>query len=167
MYCAGVLVRIFSTKPGNNEAWFANPAVDLLVRHKMGTPVVEGVGTWLAGIDQHTYWTMPLYSLVQVPWYWLFGFSLLTQRLLTLSLGLGVLLCVYTLVEKLSTEWTAVISVVFLCCDYAFIKQSAQGRMDMLCAFLGFAGLTIYVSLRRHDSGERFCFRMQQLLQLA
>jgi uncharacterized membrane protein len=148
MYVAGALVRIFRSRPGNNEAWFANPAVDLLVRHKMGTPVVEGAGTWLAGIDQHTYWTMPLYSLVQVPWYWLFGFSLLTQRLLTLLLGIGVLICVYTLVKKLSTEWAAVLSVIFVGCDYEFIKQSAEGRMDMLCAFLGFAALAIYVNLR-------------------
>ena len=147
-YGAGVVLRIFRSRPGNNEAWFANPAVDLLVRHKMGTPVVEGVGTWLAGIDQHTYWTMPLYSLVQVPWYWLFGFSLLTQRLLTSVLGIGVLFCVYALVKKLSTEWAAVLSVVFIGCDYEFIKQSAEGRMDMLCAFLGFAGLALYLNLR-------------------
>jgi uncharacterized membrane protein len=148
IYLAGSVVRIFRSRPGNNEAWFANPAVDLLVRHKMGTPVVEGVGTWLAGIDQHTYWTMPLYSLVQVPWYWLFGFSLLTQRLLTLLLGIGVLICVYVLVKKLSTEWAATLSVIFVGCDYEFMKQSAEGRMDMLCAFLGFAALAIYVSYR-------------------
>ncbi len=148
LYLAGALVRIFRSRPGNNEAWFANPAVDLLVRHKMGTPVVEGVGTWLAGIDQHTYWTMPLYSLVQVPWYRLFGFSLLTQRLLTFLLGIGVLMCVYALVKKLSTEWAAVVSVIFVGCDYEFMKLSAVGRMDMLCAFLGFAAFAIFVNIR-------------------
>lgn len=31
----------------------------------MGTPAIEGTGTWRAGIDQHTCWTMPFYSLVK------------------------------------------------------------------------------------------------------
>ena len=114
----------------------------------MGTSVLEGPGTWLAGVQQHTYWTMPLYALVQAPWYAVFGFSIVTQRLLTFSCGLALLLCVYLLVKKLSTEWAAVVSVVLIGCDYEFVKQSAQGRMDMLCALLGFAGLALYVNLR-------------------
>src|SRR5450432_1101793 len=77
-YCAGVLFCILNRRPTGNEAWFSNPAVDLMVRHKMGTPVLGSNLTWLAGIDQHTYWTMPLYSLAQVPWYAVFGFSLVS-----------------------------------------------------------------------------------------
>ncbi len=148
LYCAGVLARIFFLPPSNNEAWFASPAVDLLARHMMGTPILGGTGTWLAGVDQHTYWTMPLYGLVQVPWYFIFGFNIITQRFLTFFCGLALLICVYWLVRKLSTEWTAVLSVVLICCDYQFVKQSGLGRMDMLCALLGFAGLALYVNLR-------------------
>ena len=147
-YSAWACVNLFRWPPNNNDAWFASPAVDLLVRHRMGTPILEGAGTWLAGIDQHTYWTMPLYSLVLAAWYWCFGISFMTQRLLTFFLGIGLLLCVYALVRKLSTEWAAVVSVVFISCDYEFVKLSVLGRMDMLCAFLGFAGLAIYVNLR-------------------
>ena len=91
---------------------------------------------------------MPLYALVQAPWYAIFGFSIVTQRLLTFCCGLALLLCVYLIVKKLSTEWAAVVSVVLIGCDYEFVKQSAQGRMDMLCALLGFAGLALYVNLR-------------------
>lgn len=150
-YFGAAFAHIFLARPNNNEAWFANPAVDLLVRHRMGTPVLEGAGIWLAGIDQHTYWTMPLYSLVQVPWYGCFGFGVITQRLLTVLLGVGVLLCVYGLVEKVSTGWSALIAVVLTGCDFEFIKLSAQGRMDMLCALFGFGGLALYVRLReRH-----------------
>ena len=114
----------------------------------MGTPVLGGTGTWLAGVAQHTYWTMPLYALVQTPWYFIFGFNIITQRLLTFCCGLALLFCVYWLVKKLSTEWAAVVSVVLIGCDYEFVKQSALGRMDMLCALLGFAGLALYVNLR-------------------
>lgn len=147
-YGGCALVWILSMKPGNNEAWFANPAVDLLVRHRMGTPTIEGVGTALAGIEQHTYWTMPFYSLAQVPWYWLFGFSLILQRLFTLFCGVGVLISVYLLVKKLSTEWVAALSVILIACDFQFVEQSAVGRMDMLCAWLAFSGLALYVNLR-------------------
>jgi 4-amino-4-deoxy-L-arabinose transferase-like glycosyltransferase len=154
MYGAGALARIFLSRPNNNEAWFANPAVDLLVRHRMGTPVLEGAGMWLAGIDRHTYWTMPLYSLVQAPWYGCVGFSVVAQRGLTVLLGIGVLLCVYSLVAKLSTEWAAVIAVVLTASDFEFIRISAQGRMDMLCALLGFGGLVLYVRLRETQFGR-------------
>ena len=147
-YVGGVLVRILSLKPTNNEAWFASPAIDLMVRHRMGTQTIDGAGTALAGIGQHTYWTMPLYSLAQVPWYGLFGFSLIWQRLFTLFCGIGVLICVYALVKKLSTPWVAALSVILLSCDFAFTVQSAMGRMDMLCALLAFAGLALYVNLR-------------------
>jgi 4-amino-4-deoxy-L-arabinose transferase-like glycosyltransferase len=148
LYCVGVLARIFFLPPSNNEAWFANPAVDLLNRHTMGTPVLGETGTWLSGVAQHTYWTMPLYALVQTPWYFIFGFNIITQRLLTFCCGLAVLFCVYWLVKRLSTEWAAVVSVLLIGCDYEFVKQSALGRMDMLCALLGFAGLALYVNLR-------------------
>ena len=114
----------------------------------MGTSVLEGPGTWLAGVEQHTYWTMPLYALVQAPWYAIFGFNIITQRLLTFCCGLALLLCIYLLVKKLSTKWAAVLSVVLIGCDYEFVMQSSLGRMDMLCALLGFAGLALYVNLR-------------------
>lgn len=148
VYLAASLFCILHFRPDNNEAWFANPAVDLTVRHKMGTPIIEGRGTWLAGIDQHTYWTLPLYTLVQLPWYGVLGFSLVTQRLLTLALGFGVLACVYLLVRKLSTPWAAALSLLLICCDLQFMERSAEGRMDMLCAFLGFAALALYSNLR-------------------
>jgi Dolichyl-phosphate-mannose-protein mannosyltransferase len=154
MYVALAVVHVFLLRPNNNEAWFANPAVDLLVRHKMGTPVLEGSGMWLVGIDRHTYWTMPLYSLVQAPWYWLFGFSLVTQRMLTVLMGVGVLLCLYVLVEKLSDEWAALIAVVLTASDFEFVRLSAQGRMDMMCALLGLGGLAFYVSVRGKNLGR-------------
>lgn len=147
-YCGCALVRILLSKPGNNEAWFANPALDLIARHQMGTPTIDGVGTALAGIGEHTYWTMPFYSLAQVPWYWLLGFSLLLQRLFSLFCGIGVLICIYLLVKKLSSQWVAALSVIFIACDFAFVGGASVGRMDMLCAWLAFAGLALYVNLR-------------------
>ena len=147
-YCGCALMRIFSLKPTNNEAWFANPAIDLMLHHRMGTPTIDGAGTALADIGQHTYWTLPFYSLAQVPWYSLFGFSLIMQRLFTLFCGIGLLVCVYMLVKKLSSEWAAALSVILIACDFQFVEQSAVGRMDMLCALLAFAGLALYVNLR-------------------
>jgi Dolichyl-phosphate-mannose-protein mannosyltransferase len=147
-YCIGVMFCIFTRRPTGNEAWFFNPAMDIVVRHKMGTPILGSNLTWLAGIDQNTYWTMPLYSLAQVPWYLIFGFGLVSQRLLSLVCGLGVLWCVYKLVLKLTNPWAASLSVILVSCDWMFIRQSADGRMDMLCALLGFSGLVVYVSRR-------------------
>jgi 4-amino-4-deoxy-L-arabinose transferase-like glycosyltransferase len=91
---------------------------------------------------------MPLYTFVEVPWYGMFGFSLVTQRLLTVVFGGIVLWCLYLLVKKLSTPWAATIALMLLCCDFEFIRLSADARMDMMCAALGLAALAIYVHLR-------------------
>ncbi|MDE3105401.1 MAG: glycosyltransferase family 39 protein [Acidobacteriota bacterium] len=142
---------VLRVRPNNNEAWFANPAVDLLVRHTLGTPVLQGKGMWLDGIARHTYWTMPLYGLVQAPWYAVFGFSLVAQRMLTVVCGVGVLLCLFVLVRRLAGSGAALLAVLLAAVDSELIRLSAQGRMDMLCALLGLGGLAVYVTLRHRS----------------
>ncbi len=59
--------------PFCDEAWYADPAFNLITNGTMGTPVIESAGTRLKGLDQHTYWVMPLYILAQAGWYKLVG----------------------------------------------------------------------------------------------
>ncbi len=75
------LILAFSAAATNNistnEAWFASPALNLLHKGFLGTTIIEPSGTWLAGIERHTYWVPPAHLLLQTCWYGLFGFSLI------------------------------------------------------------------------------------------
>src|SRR5262249_23465669 len=84
------------------EAWFASPALTLLDKGYLGTTILESKGTWLEGVDRHTYWISPLYPLLQALWYKLFGFSLWALRSLSIVAGAAVLLAWCRIVHLLT-----------------------------------------------------------------
>ncbi len=57
--------RAHTGHPWDNEAWFANPAVNLLTKGFMGTTILESKGSWMEGLDRRTYWILPLHVLAQ------------------------------------------------------------------------------------------------------
>ena len=133
----------------DNEAWFADPALNLLNKGFMGTTILESQGTWMEGLDRHTYWILPLHILAQASWYKVFGFSLLTLRWLSIFWGAGILFAWYSLMCRLSPDpRIALLTVGLLAVDNHFISVAALGRMDAMCAALGWAGCAVYVCLR-------------------
>lgn len=138
--------------PWSNEAWFAIPAVNLAAHGSMGTTVLESKGTWLAGIERHTYWIMPLHILAQAAWYKLAGFSLLRQRFLSVFFGLAGLLAWFVIVLRLSGRYSAALLVCLAAgFERNFLNAAANGRMDMMAAALGAAGLAAFLQLRRRS----------------
>jgi 4-amino-4-deoxy-L-arabinose transferase-like glycosyltransferase len=138
-----------SNAPWSAEAWFAIPALNLLTRGYMGTTVLASKGTWLVGIDRHTYWIMPLHPLVQAVWYKLVGFSLVRQRLLSILFGAGALLAWFTIVLRASGLYSAaVLAILIIGFEGSFLNVAANGRMDMMTAALGAAGLAAFLQLR-------------------
>lgn len=141
-----------NTAPWENEAWFADPALNLLNKGFMGTTILESKGTWMEGMDRHTYWILPLYVLTQAAWYKVFGFSLLTLRWLSIFWGAIVLLAWYPLLRRLAPDpKVALLAVGLLTIDYHFVGIAALGRMDVMCAGLGWAGVAAYVCLRERN----------------
>ncbi|MBK5294075.1 MAG: glycosyltransferase family 39 protein [Acidobacteriia bacterium] len=141
-----------TTAPFPNEAWFASPALNLYRHGFMGTTILESTGTWFAGIDRHTYWVPPGYFLVQAVWYWCFGPGLIAARASSLLFGLLVLYSTYCFTRRLSGSRAAgFIASLLLASDYRFVHYGANGRMDMMCAGLGFAGLAAYLGLRKRS----------------
>ena len=65
IYFALAIGSAMTKSPWSDEAWFANPAVNLITRGRMATPVLETAGTGFKGLDQHTYWVMPLHLVTQ------------------------------------------------------------------------------------------------------
>jgi 4-amino-4-deoxy-L-arabinose transferase-like glycosyltransferase len=118
----------------------------------MGTTVLEPSGTLtskLTGINQHTYWVMPLHLLAQAGWYEVFGFSLFSMRTLSIAWGLVALASWFLIMRALSGSLKlSMMAAAFIALDYVFIMHASLGRMDMMCAALGFAALAAYLCAR-------------------
>jgi hypothetical protein len=124
----------------------------------MGTHILEPTGSHLSllnpsarldGIDRHTYWVMPVYLLVLALAFKIFGFSLTVARLPALFWGLGALAAWYAIVRRLGgSRQLAILTIFFIGVDYSFVNAAADGRMDMMCAALGFVAVAVYLVLR-------------------
>jgi hypothetical protein len=153
---AALTIGVSLTKPPEiDEGWFASPALNLVTRGSMGTTVLEPTGTLtskLAGINQHTYWVMPLHLLAQAGWYEVFGFSLFSMRALSIVWGLVALASWFLIMKALSGNLKlSAMAFAFIAVDYVFIMHSSLGRMDMMCAALGFAAFAAYLCIREHN----------------
>jgi len=146
-------------RPGTDEAYFANPAFNLLTRGRMTTTVLETYGTPFKGMDQHTYWIMPLQPVMLSVWYRVLGFGVFSTRALSIFWGIVALVSWFVIVRYLFKRISlAFLVVAFLSCDYIFIVCAASGRMDMMSAVLGFAGIASYLLLRERSlSWAVFC----------
>lgn len=141
-------------KPWSDEGWFASPAVNLLDRGFMGTTLFDDVGGHLAGLHQRTYWIMPLHVLCQAVWYKMFGFSIFSMRALSTFWAEVALLSWFCIgLKLLGNRWTALFAAAVISVDYVFVTLSSFGRMDMMAASLGFAGLAAYLWLREGHIG--------------
>jgi 4-amino-4-deoxy-L-arabinose transferase-like glycosyltransferase len=143
----------WTKRPWSDEGWFANAPYNLVTKGSMGTTVIEQAGTpFLKGIDQYTYWVMPLHLVTQAAWYKLFGFSLMSLRSISLIAGLLALLSWFIVMKDLSgSDEVGLLTVALLALDYNFIMSSSFGRMDLMCAALGTAGLASFLALRERS----------------
>lgn len=139
--------------PGTDEAWFASPAVNLITQGHFGTSVLDPTAAFrknnLTGIDRHTYWIVPLYPLVQAAWYRVVGFGLIHLRYLSAVWGLVALWAWYQiLMRACGDRRVATLAMGLMAMDFTVILAASWGRMDMMAAALGSAGLAAFLSLR-------------------
>jgi hypothetical protein len=146
-------VAVAATKrPISDEIWFASPAVNLVTQGHMGTSVIDPVGTGLEQIDRYTYWVLPLHLLAQAAWYNVAGISLQSVRTLSMLWGLLGLGAWFFIARTLSGHReVGLLAVMLIAVDMVFVEQSATGRMDMMCAALGFASIAAYLRLREQN----------------
>ncbi len=161
VYLTLAVGQALTKNPWCDEGWFANPAFNLITRGSMGTSVIEPTGSCqvvskpgvvLRGLDRHTYWVMPLHILAQAVWYKLVGFSLISMRSLSIAWGLVAIFSWFAIVRVLSgNNKVALLAMLFVASDFMFISVASFGRMDMMCAALGFAAIAAYLGLRERN----------------
>ncbi len=151
VYLALAIGSSLTKRPWSDEGWFASPAYNLITKGSMGTSVLEPVG-WLKGIDKYTFWVAPLHLVTQAGWYEIFGFGLIQMRGLSAAFGLLALFSILVITRELSGDRkVALLAFALLAFDYVFINGASFGRMDMMCAALGLAGLAAYLCLRERN----------------
>lgn len=105
----------------------------------------------MEGIDRHTYWILPLHPLALAAVYRIFGFSLLTTRALSIACGLVALSALFCLIRSQGGHGIALLATLLVATDFHFLVAASVGRMDMMCAALGFSGIATYVILRENS----------------
>ena len=141
--------RALGTQPWNDEAWYTSPSLSLIKNGTTATPLLEPVGHFWKGIDQRTYWVVPLMFYEQVPWFEIFGFSLFSARLHAMAWGLVTLLSWGWIVHKLTGDRImAFVTMAAFACDYQFVSQTALARMDSMALGLASLAVLLYLWLR-------------------
>ena len=158
MFAVFALALLFTKRPFVDEAWFTGPALDLVTRGRFGTLLLDPAGSFvrlnkpdaiLRGINDHTYWIMPLHFLQLAAWGKLFGFSVFSMRMPNVLWGGITLASIGSIVRRLYPgRWAALTAAAVLAVDFGFVGAAADARMDMTCAALGFAALAVYLWLR-------------------
>lgn len=159
LYVALAIGLSLTRAPICDEGWYASPALNLMTTGGMGSPVIEGAGTYLKGIEQYTYWVMPLHAVIAAPWYRLFGPSLFSTRMLSAMAGLAALLCWFFVICKVTGDRGIALAALFLMAiDSNILILASTGRADMLSAAFGAAALAVYLALREsHLRWALFC----------
>ena len=140
-----------SRRPWSDEGWFASPAYNLITNGHMGTTILESVEPrgQQKGINQYTYWIMPLDIIAQSAWYKIAGFGIFQMRMLSAVWGLLAAVSLWLIVYRLSgNRNVALLAASIAALDYTFITGASFGRMDMMCAALNFAGFAAFLLLR-------------------
>src|SRR5438552_11774787 len=125
--------------PWCDEAWFATPGINLATNGTFGTPVLDETAVWntrnLRGINQRTYWFMPLHPVVVAGWTFIAGTSLFAVRTLSMMWGLVALAAWFLIVRKLAEPdgmRPALFMAFLLAIDFQFVWYAGVGRMDMM-----------------------------------
>ena len=143
-------------RPWCDEAWFASPAYNLITNHTLAMTILDPHGfaflPLVKGLDRYTFWVLPGYLLTVAAWFKAFGVGIVSMRLLSILWSMVALLSWLVIVEKLTkSRFLAVGTVIVLALDHNFVLTAATGRMDMMCAALGFAGIAAYLFFREQD----------------
>ncbi len=130
-----------------DEAYLADVAINILNEGRVGTDIW---GDTIVGIKNSFYWYPPVYINTLALWFKIFGFSILNQRLLSLSLSLIFLVILYfffqNFLKDLESKKRKLISlglILFLIFDNTFLKIAKMGRTEMMVVTLGFLSLFI------------------------
>lgn len=163
VYLVAAFSSAYTLLPNVDEAWFALPGYNLVENGFFGTSTLEETANFrqvrLDGINQYTYWIMPVFPLMQGVWGKIVGFGLIQTRVVSIIFGIVALLSWAFLIKKLSGSANiALLAAGILAIDYHFIYAASLARMDMTTVSLGVCGLAVFAWLREKNLDRAILF---------
>jgi hypothetical protein len=147
-YFALTITTAVTKTPWSDEASFASPAYNLSHHGYMGTST-QDTDRMKNRMDKYTYWVMPFELFLYAQWYKIVGFGVFQMRFATILFGALGLCGWFVTARQLTRNINlALFAMAMIAVDYHYDLRAADGRMDMMCAGLGSAGLAIYLYMR-------------------
>lgn len=144
--------RVYTNRPGCDEAWFASSAVNLVRNGFMGCTIVAEESVH-QNLHLYTFWQPPLYFLTEALTFKLFGIGLFQVRFISVFWGLVGLVALYYLARELfdNDRKLLLLSLTLVGTDLFYLSRASDGRMDMMAASLSLIALALYVTLRKKN----------------
>lgn len=140
----------YTRAPWWDEGVFADVAMNFRTYGRLGSSVLDPHG-YLAWPEVHryTYWQFPAYLIALGTWLRIVPDTIEWIRFFSVLWGCLYVYCWFALVRCLSRdEPLALFIASIVALDYSTVAAASNGRMDMMCAALGQAGLASYVCLK-------------------
>lgn len=139
--------------PWIDEAWVAQPAINLLEKGQMVASFLEPANPdMLQQSHRYTYWMPPLWFLQEAAWFKVVGTGLDAQRALSLAWGGVLIVAIYALARSLGVGCLGALAAsAILACDSQIIYRAADGRMDIAVSALIYLSLLAYLALRKRN----------------
>lgn len=121
-----------------DESWIADAALNILKTGRAGT----GVLTLLPYAAQYILWYPPMFLYLLSFWFGIFGFSITSQRYLSLTVSVIYIIIFFTFLRilvgkeapkfaKIKASLFAFLGTIFLIIDPAFLKSSVISRPEI------------------------------------
>ena len=150
VYLTLAIAHSLTKCPWWDEGVFADVALNFRNFAHLGSSVLAPYGylEW-PGVHQYTYWQFPLYFITLGTWFRLVPITVVWMRLFSVMWGCIFVFSWLVVVRSLSRkESLALLVASVVALDYVFVVTASNGRMDMMCASLGMAGLASYFQFR-------------------
>ena len=135
--------------PWSDEGGIGCPAYNLAFKGFMGTTTFEEAGAAWTGVNQRTYYILPLGMVIHAGFFKVLGFGIFSMRAASILAGLMFVAAWFAIVDALSgNRWLAFLAALIIITDYIVIMGASFGRYDMLCAAFGAAGWALYLRWR-------------------
>ena len=144
------IAESLTQSPWMDEGMFADVAFTFRNSGHLGSSVLAPYGYQeLPGVHEYTYWQFPFYFVALGTWFRVVPATVVWMRLFSVAWGYVFLASWFVIVRSLSRKDSLALLVASLVgLDYAVLVTASNGRMDMMCAALGMAGLASYFRYR-------------------
>ena len=150
LFLALAIGYLATRSPWWDEGLFADVALNFRNFGYLGSSALDPNG-YLRWPEAHryTYWQFPMYLIALGTWFRLIPPTVEGMRALSLICSCLYLTSWFVIIRVLSrNESLALFVTCVVALDYTFIGAASDGRMEMMCVALGYAGDASYLYFR-------------------